>query len=69
MNLKMSELLSDSLQTAVATQKEYQLPSIFEVFAQENLKCSVRPAFEHLVKVRIDWESYVKALASHLLPV
>lgn len=47
----MSDIFSDSLQTAIATQQEYRLPSIFEIFAQENLRSSVRPAFEHLVKV------------------
>lgn len=47
----MTEIFSDSLQTAIATQQEYRLPSIFEVFAQENLRNSVRPAFEHLTKV------------------
>lgn len=49
----MSDLFSDSLQTAIATQQEYRLPSVFEIFAQENLRHSVRPAFEHLVKVMV----------------
>ncbi|XP_077974541.1 peroxisome assembly protein 12-B-like [Styela clava] len=47
----MADMFSETLQTAVATQEEYQLPSIFEVLAQENLRASVRPAFEHLTKV------------------
>lgn len=48
---KMVGLQSDTLETAVAIHSTENLPSIFEVLAQENLKSSLRPAFEYLVKV------------------